>query len=316
MVAPTITNPDFETAGTDPGEADGWTITAATVTPFEVAGFDGDTLGYEGFESGWGLLLLEFTDADLEVADFVGEPVDDFERAWGPFDGSDANYATKVLVAANLGDNTGFIFDFSLLAAAEFDSAIVGQNFEDFEDGWPDNENFVFDFVGAPTDLTPASFDVAVPEDVEDFEEEWNSNESFKFAFVGLGTDLEAASFDAAVPQDFEDFEEVVDGDEIFEVVTGVAGDWLIEINGTEFTYPSVGAGTTTIRNGLRDAINNGNLQVLASNGPGTDQVLIKNLSTQFTPLVVRGQAPAGGTITRVTEAERADSWLQPLLGF
>lgn len=312
MVAPTITNPDFETAGTDPGEADGWSITAATVTPYEVAGFDGDTLGYEGFESGWGLLLLTFTDSDIEAADFVGEDVENFERVWGPFDGSDANYATKVLVAANLGDNAGFIFDFSLLAAAEFDSAIVGQNFEDFEDGWPDNESFVFAFVGVGTDLEEADFDAGF-EPVEDFEESWGG---FKFAFVGLGTDLEAASFDAAVPQDFEDFEEVVDGDELFEVVTGVAGDWSIEINGTEFVYPSVGVNTTTIRDGLRDAINNGNLQVLATNGPGTDQVLIKNLSTQFTPLVVKGQAPGGGEIERVTEAERADNWLQPLLGF
>lgn len=308
-------NLDFETAGTDPGEAAGWVISSTTSTVFEVAGFDGDTLGFEAYESGWGSLLLAFLDSDLATAEFENEPIEDYERVWGPFDGSDPNYATKVQAAANFGDNAGFIFDFSLLAAAQFDSAIVGQNFEDYEDGWPDNESFVFNFVGVPTDLAPALFGTGL--DLEEgYENEWQSNESFKFNFVGIGTDLEAALFDATVPQTVEDYEEVIDGDEVFEITVGIAGDWLLEIDGVIYTFPSGGADTTTIRNGLRDAVNNGNQQVLASNGPGTDQVLIKNLSTDLNPRSMKGTAPGGGTIERVTEASRVDFWLQPLLGF
>ncbi len=44
--------------------------------------------------------------------------------------------------------------------------------FEAFEREWKDNENFVFAFVGPPTDLTFAVFDVA-EDQFEDFEDEW-----------------------------------------------------------------------------------------------------------------------------------------------
>lgn len=321
MVAPTITNPDFETAGTDPGEADGWVVTSSVATTFEVAGFDGDTLGFEAYESGWGALSLEFLDSDLEAAEFENEPVEDYERVWGPFDGSDPNYATAVLAAANFGENTGFIFEFSLLASAQFDSAIVGQNFEDYADGWVlggPTDVPVLAFVGAPVDLTPAAFGTGLA-DVEDYETEWLSNQTFIFNFVGIGTDLEAAEFGAIAPTAVEDYEDSdVDGDEVITVVTGVIGTYGVEINGHLVEFPStLNADLTHVRDGLLTALQNANpslFDVSAVARIGT-QIVLKNLSTNITPFTLKLVNPPGGEIERQTDLFTPDRWLQPLLG-
>ena len=319
MVAPTITNPDFETEDPGvPGGALGWSL-SATTSVFEVAGFDGDTLGFEAYESGWGALSLEFLEADLEAAEFENEEVEDYERVWGPFDGTDSNYATKVLAAANLGDNSGFIFEFSLLAAAQFDSAIVGQNFEDYEEGWSANENYVFAFVGIGTDLEAAVFDVAVPQNFEDYEEEWSPSPPL-FDFVGIGTDLEAALFGVSTPDTFEDYESEgspIDGDEVLNVLTGVIDTYIVTINGVEISFPSTMAGDVGhVRDGMRAAINASTaIDVLATDRIGA-QIVLKNLSTQFTPMTLGITNPASGEIERLTPLFLEDRWLQPLLGF
>jgi hypothetical protein len=225
-------------------------------------------------------------------------------------------YPQLVDPLANLPDNSGFVFSFSLLALAQFDAAIIGENVEDYEDGWPDNESFVFDFVGIGTDLIAAAFDVSVPEAVEDYEEEWRSNESFVFDFVGIGTDLEAAVFDDIAAQDVEDYEEVVDANEAFTVDTAAAGPWVIEFIGEPYTYNASGGDSTIdIRDGLVAQINSSTHPVSAVTS-GSTSLLVKNLDPSVDRVFAKGTAPAGGVLLQTTEEAAEQFWLQPLLGF
>lgn len=119
------------------------------------------------------------------------ETLDEFEHSWGNDD------RIAAFIASNIID-------------ALFDSALVLENFEDFEELWNGNEGRLTAF--AVANLTDADFDSGTPETVEDFEEEWNSNEDRIVTFVPA-THLTDAEFDVA-NDDFEDFEEEWDSNE------------------------------------------------------------------------------------------------------
>lgn len=98
MVAPIITNPDFETEGAAPGQALGWTI-ASLVTPFQVAGFNNDEQGFEDYEVGWNDLLdgtFAWEQVTSDAAEFNGgaDEAEPYERLWGPFEGGQAVFRT------------------------------------------------------------------------------------------------------------------------------------------------------------------------------------------------------------------------------
>ena len=158
---PGIANGSFEIGGTTPGEASQWTLTSqqagADTALFDVL-LEGLTTphGAESFE--W------FTDlVDLDSVGTESAGVDDFESGW---------------------QNDAFIRDLSAnTETAQFDT--TPQAFDDFEEEWPDNEDFAFNWseiAGSDT----ASFDAGTPQDFEDFEEEWLSNEDFAFDFFGF----------------------------------------------------------------------------------------------------------------------------------
>lgn len=91
-----------------------------------------------------------------------------------------------------------------MLTDAQFDSALVLEDVEDFEELWNGNQGRLTAF--AVANLTDANFDSGTPETVEDFEEEWDSNEDRIIVFVPA-THLTDAEFDVA-NDDVEDFEE------------------------------------------------------------------------------------------------------------
>jgi hypothetical protein len=119
------------------------------------------------------------------------ETLDGFEHSW------DNDGRIAAFIATDITD-------------ALFDSALVLENVEDFEELWNGNEGRLTAF--AVANLTDANFDSGTPENVEDFEEEWADNEDRIVTFVPA-THLTDAEFDVA-NDDVEDFEEEWDGNE------------------------------------------------------------------------------------------------------
>ena len=114
------------------------------------------------------------------------------------------NLISSILVAEFYAsaNNQFFFFELGSIDVAQYDAG-TPQDFEDFEEEWLSNESFIFEFVGAPTDLELGSYDSGTPQDFEDFEEEWVTG--FKTVFVGVPTDLTLAVY--AGPDNFENFE-------------------------------------------------------------------------------------------------------------
>lgn len=295
-------NLDFETAGATIGRAASWTI-VSSVTPFEVAGFDSDALGFEGFEQGWGAVALSFDDTAFEAAVWgLGIEVESFDRLWGPFDNALDEYGEKVLASANLGENSVARFAWSLAEAASFGA----NSFESFEAGWS-NDTVAFSLDDVSTQV--ASFDTA-PQDFEDFEEQWLDNENFIYDFAG-GT-FTVAQFDTT--ENFEDFEETRDGDEIFDVLTVTTGGrYYVSINGTQFDYVAVALDTIAIvATQLASRLNNSNFQLEAT-VVDSDRVMVKNLGS--VPMVITAAGPTAASLARTTLTERTTRWMLPLYG-
>lgn len=293
-------NLDFETAGTQIGRAASWAITSV-VTPFEFDGFDVDTLGFDGFEQGWGDVVLSFDEAAFEAASFATSfDVETFDRQWGPFDNALDDYGEKVLASANLGENSVPRFAWGASVAAAFGS----HSFENFENGWS-NDDFAFSIGDITT--TTASFDT-VPESFEDFEEGW-SNDAFIYDFAGATFSI--AVFDAT--ENFEDFEELRDGDEIFDVLSVLVGRYFISINGTEFDYTASMADTVPgIATQLVSRLSNSNFQITATVIDST-RVMVKNNGS--VPMVISGAGPTALALARTTLTERTTMWMLPLYG-
>ena len=131
MTTTPVPNGGFETAGTEPGDASGWSFTEVNsleeYAGFSVGAFD---VAWEGFELGWDNddFMIEFEPADVEaalfddgVAGLTVQEFEDFEEGWlGNQDWSDELVST---------------------AFAVFDSG-TSEPFEDFEEEWDSNEDW------------------------------------------------------------------------------------------------------------------------------------------------------------------------------
>ena len=128
---------------------------------------------------------------------------------------------------------------------------------EAFEREWSSNEDYVFAFVGVPTDLVPPVFDSVVSdgEALEDFTEGWSSNEFYAFTMPSL----EAADFGA---QDIEAFESGWSSNEsysftmgstttaLFDTTFEAAEDFEEEWSSNESYSFTMGSTTTALFNG------------------------------------------------------------------
>jgi hypothetical protein len=130
MTLTPLPNGGFETAGPEPGDAQGWdVITKATVE--EYAEFAGPpSIPFDGFELGWDNddYLLELGPGDVEAALFgpAIPPVgfDDMETGW---------------------DNDSWGDELLNPIAASFDAG-TPEDFEDFEQEWDSNGSFLWRF--------------------------------------------------------------------------------------------------------------------------------------------------------------------------
>lgn len=173
----TLSNLGFETVGTNPGDALGWSVTETITRERRALWGSAVLVDEEDFETEWssnesyffvfiGLLT------DLEPAIFdtsLGSPngVEDFEDGWS--------------------SNEGYSFELGSNAIAVFDGP---KNFEDFETEWSNNQSYLFVLSGGMSAL----FDVAL-EAFENFEEEWRSNESYDFTMGSVDAALFVVNF-------------------------------------------------------------------------------------------------------------------------
>lgn len=185
MTLTPVPNGGFETAGSSPGSADGWTFESMQGSGYRYAAFGsvGSEIAFESFEIGWDNddYLTAFETSDLEAAMLLptNKSAEDFEESW---DGNE-NWSDSLV-------STG---------VALFD--VAEDPYEDFEQEWSDNEDFLYAF--DPGDLEASVFGTGADE-FENFEQEWRDNENYIFGFGVL--DLDAAVFDVA-EDEFEDFE-------------------------------------------------------------------------------------------------------------
>lgn len=170
-----LENPSFEDAGSSPGEAAHWTLTA--VTSLEVlAGFGGDPEeGWEDFER-WSTLLASLDDVTVVLAFFDSalKGYEEFESGW-----------------ANL------VYLYELPPAQLVACAFGGGAVEDCGTGW-NNEPYLRDWA-----VVTAATGVFDGEPREDFEDQWRENESFASTWAAVTAS--AALFDAGA-QPVEDF--------------------------------------------------------------------------------------------------------------
>lgn len=201
-----LSNPSFEEAGANPGEAAWWTqdvsATAEDAAPFLRS--DGYTRPWDDFENSWGIYPYNneaqaaFEASDLVRAMYEGQAygIEGFEYSW-------REPVTTGPVAYNHQSNYGF--DLANYSVAMFDTAT--ESGEDFEEYWglsPYNDEAIWTF-GAGL-FTQASFD-PVPDTKEDFENFWGidpENHSSEYTFDP--GNFTPCGFDAP-PMDYEDFE-------------------------------------------------------------------------------------------------------------
>ncbi len=174
-----ILNPSFEDAGTLPGEAAHWTLTAVTSLEaiagfgsapeqawedferwFELfadfagvsnarAFFDLAVNGYEAFDRGWGAggYLFELQSAQVAPAPFSADDVEDCETGWS---------------------NGTFYWTWDAVPAAT--AAFDGEPHEDFDEQWRSNQSYAWDWPSVSS--STAMFDSGT-QGVEDFENAW-----------------------------------------------------------------------------------------------------------------------------------------------
>jgi hypothetical protein len=154
-----LANPSFEDAGSLPGEAAHWTLTA--VTRLEaVAGFGASPpQAFESFER-WSSFVAELAGVTTVLAFFDGgrDGYEDFEHAW-----ANSLYLRdfQPAVLVPLHSSAAETFDANWSGAAYFlawgavasDAATFGaQGAEDFEARWHANESFAHDLAAIATD--------------------------------------------------------------------------------------------------------------------------------------------------------------------
>jgi hypothetical protein len=176
-----LLNPSFEDAGTLPGEAEHWALSAVTsregiagfgTAPedawedFErwhtlldslgdvtvvLAFFDSALKGYEAFESGWAnvVYLYDLPPAQLVTCAFGGGAVEDCESGWS---------------------NLPYLRDWALVTTAT--GIFDGEPREDFEDQWRSNQLYAWKWAAVTS--STAMFDAGV-QPVEDFNNGWTS---------------------------------------------------------------------------------------------------------------------------------------------
>jgi len=174
-----ILNPGFEDAGTWPGEAAHWTLTAVTSLE-QIAGFGtapeqawedferwcelsaelGSVLtaraffglgtdGFEAFATGWGagVHLLELSPSQVVAASFSANDVEAFASGW---------------------NNASFYSSWDTVPSAS--GSFDGENREDFEDQWRSNQSYAWSW--ASVAASTGMFDGGA-QGVEDFENAW-----------------------------------------------------------------------------------------------------------------------------------------------
>lgn len=131
MTTTLVPNGGFETAGSEPGSASGWSFTETNsleeYAGFSVGAFD---VAWEGFELGWGNddYQSEFDPGDVESVIFNDGTVvptaeiESFEAAWS--------------------DNQNWSDELVSVAFADFDSGSP-EPFEDHEEEWDSNEDWI-----------------------------------------------------------------------------------------------------------------------------------------------------------------------------
>lgn len=205
-----ITNPSFEDAGANPGDALGWTR-AVVSSAEEIADFGSTGTGVEDLESGW--------DNDSFLFSFVGFGTDILQAAYangtvtpGTNEGFEYGWNSNQAFAFALGSSTFATFS--------------GNAFENFEQDWA-NVPYLIALPPYGAFLEPAQFD---GNDYENFEQSWD-NDSYLTAFAGYGTDLTRASFkESEIGFFVESFE-------------GVATDRAFTVNSSTDFFTATGHG-------------------------------------------------------------------------
>lgn len=291
-----ISNASFEIAGPTIGSAEDWTLTTV-VAAWEVAEWDPDALGYEDFET-----------AVADVSSFVpatwgvSDPAEDFEKLWGPFDGSDPDWPNVVPVG--LAENSSFVFTFPAGISATFSNIFT---YEDFD--WGVNEGTPYVTVWEDVLVTEdATFGLGT---VEDFETGW-SNDTYEDDFDALAT--ETSSFYFTAPQSFESFEFVIDADDVAQIVSATNGFYTLTLNEREFTYNRTGvASPATIATNLTNLVNNTSDKYTAEILGGFDPTWIGvQIEDTNIPLITTITGPTAGTVLLLSPILRQDYWLLP----
>lgn len=178
MTITAITNGGFETAGAEPGSAQGWdVVTKASVEEYAEFETSTDDVPFEGFESGWQNDPYYTELVSPVSAEFGPVPVqeqEDFERDW------DIDAWGDELLAP---------------VSASFDSG-TPEGHEDFEEEWDSNESFWFRLTDEGfriLSVAPGSFTVTL----NHIEVVFNATESDTVDTVasGLATLIDALPF-------------------------------------------------------------------------------------------------------------------------
>lgn len=207
------TNLSFETAGTNPGEADGWVATESS-TVWEFAKYvvlsTPIYYGWEPFDYMWSGnegSRYAFIPADLEVAEYaVAAPPDveyeGFEEAWSSNEDDQTSFAVTDLDAATYYAGLGLDVETfgNPITASPPDPA----NWIGTEWGGNDEKQAFNDAV----DLSPAMYDAGAVAH-EDFENGWYSNENDQSGFTPGDTDPASYGEEYGTTNDFENFEAV-----------------------------------------------------------------------------------------------------------
>lgn len=158
----TLTNLGFETDGTTPGSADGWTYTflaqAQHIAPVDPA----QERPVEDFERDWSVdgYVADFSDDNIELKSFSSlltpHQFDDFEEGWST--------------------NQGYLNELISLEMKVFSGSI---GYDNFESGWS-NDTYYVDVPSITTMLFNTTTDAQ-----DSFEREWSSNESYLTSMSG-----------------------------------------------------------------------------------------------------------------------------------
>lgn len=288
-----VLNNSFEIAGPTFGTAANWTLTTV-VAGWEVAEWAPDSFGFEDFEADTG------ENANQSPATWgVSDPAENFERLWGPFDGTDPEWPD--VVPLGLTENSSFLFSFPSGVSASFS----GSNFEGFEDGWgiPEGGFFLDDWSQVIPET--ASFGV------ESFEAGW-FNDTYEFDFDNLTTD--DASFYFTAPQTFESFEAVIDAEDVAEISAAQNGFYTLTLNEREFLFNRTGLTTAAgIATALVAEVNNTSDKYTAAVLSGLDPTWIGvQIDDTNIPLITTITGPATATVKLKSAELRQDYWLLP----